>query len=133
MSSTKCSTVQLFCCTCCTVLRVMLRIVSKQQHSCANLCCKLSCSLHAACRMHNAAVAELLQMLRIVVVVLYTCVFAPNCYSIIVTQFVQNCNQNVVQCGCSNCTKKGLHSLPAALSHAAHYALLLHVQPNPYS
>ena len=40
-------------------------------------------------------------MLRIVVVVLYTCVFAPNCYSIIVTHVVQNVNQN----SCATCRK----------------------------
>ena len=47
------------------------------------------------------------------------CALLCCCYSTNITPSVQNVNQNPVQCVCSNCTKKGLHSLPAALPQPA--------------
>jgi len=79
--------------------------------------------------MHNVAVEVLLQMLRISAVVLYTCVFAPLLlleYNTVRPK-LQPKSYNKVQ------IKKGLLSLPAAPSHAAPYALLLHVFPNSVS
>ena len=98
---------------------MLLQIVSNVQHTCANLYCMLSCSLHAACRMHNVAVVVFAYMLRIGAVVLCTCVFAPLLlleYNTVCPNVQPKCCAMYMQ---QLHKKKGLLSLPAAPSHAA--------------